>query len=96
MKTLYRSIALMLGMMMGLCLVASTPGEEPATQLTEQGQKFEKQYSEMLDSLSEEIRAFLPAVDEQKKAHFLEARASKDNKDRVLASFGHGVSRERS
>ncbi len=30
------------------------------------------------------------------KPHFLEARASKDNKDRVLASFGHGVSRERS
>lgn len=75
MKTQYRSIALMLVMMTGQFLVSSTSGKQPAPQLTEQGQKLEKHYSEMLDSLSEEILAALPAVDDEKKAAFLEARS---------------------
>ena len=75
MKTKYRSLAPILGLMATLCLVSSASGKEVAPQLTEQGQKLEKQYTAMLNSLSEEIQAALPVVDEKKKSTFLEARA---------------------
>jgi len=65
----------MMAFLMGLCGVTSARGKEPEAPLTEQGQKLEKHYSNMLDSLREEIVASLPAIDEQKKATFLNARA---------------------
>ncbi len=82
MKTLYRSIGLlfvMLTFLTGLSNVASARDKEPAAPLTEQGQNLKTLYSDMLDSLREEIVAALPAVDEQKKAAFLDARAALDS-----------------
>ena len=78
MKAYCRSIGLLFvvtAILTSLCGIASARGKAPVVPLTEQGQKLQKHYADILDSLREEITASLPSVDKQKKAAFLDARA---------------------
>jgi hypothetical protein len=64
----------------------------PETPLTEAGQALEARYSEQLKALKAEISKALPAVDEQKKAAYLEAReaekAAKAARDAAHKNLG--------
>lgn len=55
-------------------LAAKKNSKEPEVPLTEMGQKLETQYTEQLEALRKEIFQAIPAVDEKKKAAFLNAR----------------------
>ena len=77
MKTACQSLSLLFGLLAvltSLPAVSSARGKEPVVLLTEQGQAFEKQYSEQLDAIQKEIAAALPVVDAEKKAAFETAR----------------------
>ena len=56
-------------------LAPSAAAKSPEPELNAQGEKIRAGYAQMLDALSKEIAAKLPAVDAQKKATFESARA---------------------
>jgi hypothetical protein len=55
---------------------ATAQKKNTPTPLTAQGENLQAKYETMLSTLNKEVIAALPAVDEQKKAEFLEARAA--------------------
>jgi hypothetical protein len=58
----------------------------PQPPLSGAGQKLEARYAEQLKALQEEISKAVPAVDEQKKAAYLEARAAEKAAEAKLAA----------
>jgi len=67
-------LCLVMTVITGLCPV-SAAGKKADTPLTAQGEKLLATYTEMLGELKKEIAASVPAIDAQKKASFLDARA---------------------
>lgn len=62
--------------LMLLCPFAAAQKKSTPPPLTAQGEKLQTKYETMLSNLNKEIVAALPAIDEKKKAEFLEARAA--------------------
>ena len=50
----------MLAGLVGVCSVSEAGGKAPETPLTEQGEKLQAQYADMLSSLNKEVAAALP------------------------------------
>ncbi len=69
-------VGLMLPVLMSLCGVVSGRGKEPEVPLTAQGEALFAKYDGVLTSLKKEISAAVPAVDEAKKAAFVDAHAA--------------------
>jgi hypothetical protein len=65
------AVALML-----LCPFAAAQKKSTPPPLTGQGEKLQTKYETMLSNLNKEIVAALPAIDEKKKAAFIEARSA--------------------
>jgi len=70
------TLCLVVTVLMCLCGGASARGRKPQVPLTAKGEKLQAQYADLLSSLKKEVAAALPAVDEKKKAAFLDARAA--------------------
>jgi hypothetical protein len=62
--------------LMLLCPFAAAQKKSAPIPLTAQGEKLQTKYQTLLSSLSKEVVSALPAIDEKKKAAFLEARTA--------------------
>jgi len=62
--------------LVGMSRVSAARQEEAAVELSEQGRRLLAKYTDVLDSLKADVTAALPAIDEQRRAAFLSARAA--------------------
>jgi len=75
--TLIITLGLAVAGLITLCPTASAIGKNsPPPPLTAQGEKLLTKYQTLLSSLSKEVVSSLPAIDEKKKAAFVEARTA--------------------
>jgi hypothetical protein len=62
--------------LMWLCPFAAAQKKNTTIPLTAQGEKLQTKYQSLLSSLNKEVVSALPAIDEKKKAAFLDARTA--------------------